>query len=186
MCISNELIDKLIEDIGMARYEHSIRVKNMAERLSKVYGVDSSKAVIAGLLHDCGKFKDKTVLLNMLNKFDIILKNEYKDNLQLAHGILGAKLASEIYNIKDKEILNAIKYHTTGRKGMSALEKIIYIADYIEEGRDFPGLDTVRKLAFEDLDRSLIKALDNTIKHVINNGWILHTDTVEARNSLIY
>jgi len=87
--------------------------------------------------------------------------------------------------IKDKGIFNAIAYHTTGRKNMTLLEKIIYLADYVEPLRKYPGVEELRELAFKDMDIALIKSFDITIKYVIDKGQMLHLNTIEGRNYLI-
>lgn len=104
---------------------------------------------------------------------------------QLLHGPVGAVVARTEYGIENKEILGAIKYHTTGRKNMSVLEKIIYLADFIEPGRSYPGVDKLRKMAFENLDDAMIQALTNTIRYISGIGGLIHERTVSARNYLI-
>lgn len=175
----------LRNSIGEKRYGHSVGVMETAKELSAIYGCDAKKAEIAGLLHDCGRIEDDRVLLKLAMDSDIILDDITKNNPKLIHGYLGAEIAKNEYGIEDKEILDAIKYHTTGRPRMSLLEKIIYIADYIEPGREFPEVEDVRKLAYINLDESLLAAMDNTIRYIIENGWLLHNNTVMARNQLI-
>jgi predicted HD superfamily hydrolase involved in NAD metabolism len=175
----------LRNSIGEKRYHHSVGVMETAKELSAVYGCDVKKAGIAGLLHDCGRIEDDGVLLKLAMDSDIILDDITKNNPKLIHGYLGAEIAKNEYGINDREILDAIRYHTTGKPRMSLLEKIIYIADYIEPGREFPGVEDVRKLAYINLDESLLAAMDNTIKYIIENGWLLHNNTVMARNELI-
>jgi len=177
--------DYLIENIGESRYLHSIRVKETAEKLAEIYNCDQEKASIAGLLHDCGKLKDESHLLKMCYEFGIILNGEFEGNSSLLHGALGAEIAKRVFSIEDEDILSSIKYHTTGKQNMTILEKIIYIADYIEPKRSFPGIDDIRNLAFRDLDATLLKIMDNTIKYIIDNGWIIHCDTINARNYLV-
>lgn len=176
--------ESLIRDIGINRYKHSYRVMKTAIKLAKKYDVDENKATIAALLHDCGKFEDSNNLLKRVNDFDIILDNVMKSSIELIHGPLGAMIAREDYNIKDIEILDSIYYHTTGRENMTLLDKIIFIADYIEPGRIFPEVDKVRQLAFIDLDKSIILAMDNTIKYLIDKNSLIHLDTVKGRNFL--
>lgn len=176
--------ERLKEDIGTERYNHTLRVVEISKRLARKYGVDEEKASIAALLHDCGKFRDRKKILKVTNDFDIILDNVMKFNKHLIHGPLGAEIAKRIYNIHDEEILNAIYYHTTGREKMSLIEKIIYIGDYIEPGRDFEGVEKVRELVDVDLNNALLLAMDNTIKYVIEKGYLIHLDTVKARNSI--
>src|SRR5699024_7094391 len=103
-------------------------------------------------------------------------------NMELIHGLLGSKIAKHEFGIDDIDILNAIQYHTTGRKAMAPLEKIIFISDYIEPGRSFPGVEPVRKLAYENLDKSIVLAIDQTIKFLINNDRLIHINTIRARN----
>ncbi|WP_130806566.1 bis(5'-nucleosyl)-tetraphosphatase (symmetrical) YqeK [Senegalia massiliensis] len=175
----------LKKDIDKERYKHTIRVTETAIKLAKNYKVDTEKAHIAALLHDSAKYKDKDTLLKKSQEFGIILDAVMKNNPHLIHPFLGAELAKVKYNILDEDILNAIKYHTTGRKNMSMLEKIIFIADYIEPGRNFPGLEKIREISFEDIDLGIILAMDNTLKYIINKGWLIHPNTIETRNSLI-
>jgi len=103
----------------------------------------------------------------------------------LIHGPVGAKIATDLFKITDRDILSAIEYHTYGKKNMTKLEKIIYLADLIEEGRDYPGVEELRALAERDLDRAVLKALDNSIIHVIAKGGLIHPNTIEARNYII-
>ena len=120
----------------------------------------------------------------MANYFGIILSDIMLHNRQLIHGPLGAKIAQDKYNIDDLDILNAIEFHTTGRKDMSQLEKLIYIADYIEPSRKFSGVDKVRQLAYKDLDRSILLAMDETIVFLVKNNQLISPYTIEARNQL--
>ena len=106
-------------------------------------------------------------------------------NPDIMHGVASAYIAETIMEIYDKEVLDAVRYHTTGREKMTMLEKVIYLADYIEPSRNYPGVEELRKLSYEDLDKALIKAFDNTINYVLKKGWLLHLMTVKARNYLI-
>ncbi|MBE6081273.1 MAG: HD domain-containing protein [Tissierellaceae bacterium] len=176
---------RLIDDIGYKRYIHSVGVMETSVKLSKIYNCNTDKARMAGLLHDCGKLQDKKNYLKMIDDFDIILDNVMEHNTDLIHGPLGAKIAEKVYDVHDKEILSAIYYHTTGKENMSLLEKIVYIADYIEPNRDFEGVERVRELAFVDLNESLIQSMDNTIKYIVDKKILIHLDTIKARNYLI-
>lgn len=177
---------RLLQKIGEKRYNHSVRVMETSIKLAQIYNCDVEKAKLAGLLHDCAKFSDKTYLLKLANDFDIILDDVMRYNYELIHGPLGAKIAEKEYNLKDKEILDAIQFHTTGRENMTLLDKIIYISDYIEPGRNFPGVEQVRKLAFNDLNESILLATNNTIEHLINQKSLIHINTIKARNYIIY
>ncbi|MDR7870261.1 MAG: bis(5'-nucleosyl)-tetraphosphatase (symmetrical) YqeK [Tissierellaceae bacterium] len=182
--IDKNILDALLEDTGEHRLNHTLRVVEEAEKLAITHNIDKDKAAIAALLHDCAKLWDKKKLLKMAYDFDIILNDVMKHNHQLIHGPLGAKIAKNKYNIEDSDILNAIKYHTTGRKDMSQLEKLIYIADYIEPSRKFDGVDKVRQLAYEDLDKSILIAMDETIIYLVKYNRLISLDTIEARNQL--
>lgn len=174
----------LINTIGKDRYQHSIRVMNTSINLAKVYGEDMEKTRIAALLHDCGKISNVKDLLSKASEFDVVLDELMRENTSLIHAPLGAKLAEKVYNINDQYILDAIRYHTTGRENMTLLDKIIYISDYIEPERSFEGLDLVRKLAFTDLNRSILISMNDTIKFLIEKDELIAVDTINARNYL--
>jgi len=180
-----DIKSKLKLSISPHRYKHSENVMEVAVKLAKKYGADASKATIAGLLHDCAKGKSTAELLELCKKFSIEVDEYKKLHPELLHDEVGAFIAKTDYGIEDEEILNAIRFHTMGRENMSLLEKIIFIADYIEPGRNFPGVETIRKLAYEDLDKSILQALDTTLIYLIRIGAIIHPDTVKTRNYFI-
>lgn len=183
--IDSIIMNKLLKDIGEKRFNHSIRVMETALRLAEKYNCDIKQVKIAALLHDCAKYLDKLYLLKMANDFDIILDNVMRETPELIHGPLGAKIAEKEYNIKDIDILNAIEFHTTGRENMTLLDKIIYISDYVEPGRNFPGVGEVRDLAFNNLNDSILLAMNNTIRFLVDQNSLIHLNTIRARNYLI-
>lgn len=183
--MDEKILNSLLNDTGEHRFNHTLRVVKEAEKLATNYNIDIGKAYKAALLHDCAKFQDKKNILKMANDFGIILDDIMRKSPELIHAPLGAKISELKYNIDDCDILNAIKYHTTGRKNMSQLEKIIYLADYIEPYRKFSGVENVRQLAYENLDKSLLLAMDQTIIFLVNNNRLISRDTIEARNQLI-
>ncbi|MEY8417014.1 bis(5'-nucleosyl)-tetraphosphatase (symmetrical) YqeK [Tissierella praeacuta] len=183
--MNKSLKNKLIKDIGEKRHDHSVRVMEVALELAEIYNADIEKVKIAAILHDCAKIIDDTYLLKMASDFDIILDDCMKYNHELIHGPLGARIAKEEYGIEDNQILNAIYYHTTGKENMNILEKIIYIADYIEPYRNFQGVEEVRKLVAKDLDKAILLAMENTITFLIEKNKLIHPDTIKARNHLI-
>ncbi len=149
------------------RYEHTLGVAFTATSLAMRYNADIKKAQIAGLLHDCAKCMTNEERISLCNKNKIKITEIEYANPFLLHAKVGAFLAKEKYNVTDPEILSAICYHTTGRPQMTLLEKIIYIADYIEPGRKTaPNLDEVRHLAFENLDEALYKILSDTLDYL--------------------
>ena len=162
----DEMKEKLLDTIGEKRFEHSVRVMKESEKLARVLGEDVEKASLAGLLHDCGRFVDQSYLLKKCQEFGIILDKIYTKNVNLLHAPLGAEVARLEYNISDTDVLNAIKYHTTGRADMSMLEKIVYMADYIEPVRNFDGVEQVRDICYreKDIDKALKQSIDNTIR----------------------
>lgn len=124
-------------------------------------------------------------LLNMIKEHNINLDWISLKNLQITHGLVATIIMREKMGIEDIDILNAVKYHTTGRNNMSMLEKIIYLADIIEPLRGFNGVERLRKLALVDIDKAMIESLNSTIQYVVSKGELLHIDTVIARNCLV-
>ncbi|OFI07209.1 putative nicotinate-nucleotide adenylyltransferase [Clostridium acetireducens DSM 10703] len=184
---SEEIIQEYLKNnLKPTRYEHSVSVRGAAIKLAEKYGACIDKARIAGLVHDCAKNLNNEELLNIAKSHGYTINDACEKNPQLLHGIVGAIIAKEKMEVEDDDVLNAIRYHTTGKKDMSILEKIIYIADYIEPLRNFPGVTDIRKVVYQDLDKALLESFNKTIKFVIDKGEILHTDTVEARNYIIY
>ncbi len=180
-----EIEKYLKKNLKPDRYAHSLRVSDAAIRLAKQYKVDEYKACIAGLAHDCGKNLSDKEIIRTLKEENVKISEIGINNPQIMHGYVSAIIAKNNFDIEDQDILNAVAYHTTGRKGMSLLEKIIYLADYIEFGRDFPGVDGLREQASKNLDKALIMAFNSTINYVLKRGMLLHIDTVKARNELI-
>lgn len=166
---------KLHSVLTPKRYKHTQGVAQESLQLAQRYGADTDKAYIAGLLHDCAKCFTDEEKLKLCEKYDLVLDDILKSQPDLTHSFLGAKLAYEEYGIEDSEILDAIAYHTTGRPNMSLLEKIVFIADYIEPNRDyFEGLDKIRELAYADIDKAVIYSLENTINYNKNKNRIIH------------
>ena len=126
-----------------------------------------------------------TELIKIASEHGIHIDEIYTNNPSILHGLVGSIIAREVMEIKDEDILSAIRYHTTGRKNMSILEKIIYISDYIEPLRKFNGVEELRTLSVTDLDTAVIQSLENTIKYVISQKELLHIDTIDARNYLL-
>ena len=167
------------------RYRHSLGVQKTAIKLAEQYDVSVEKASIAGLIHDCAKDLSFDQLLKQAAQFDIIMDDLTKYQPELLHGVVGAALAKELFEIEDNEIIDAVKYHTTGRHNMTKLDKIIYLADFIEPSRNFDGIDPLRKIAFSNLDEAILMTLEHTIYYVITKGKLLHVDTIHARNFLL-
>ena len=167
------------------RFRHTMNVVEAAEKLARTFDCDPEQARLAALLHDCAKNLTDEQLLNYAQKHQIKIDRISHNDPQLLHGPVGAVLAKERYGIDDAAIQNAIDCHTTGCQHMSTLDRIIYLADYIEKDRSFPGVDAIRQIAQTDLDRATIMALTNCICHVAQTGALLHKRTIDARNDLI-
>lgn len=149
------------------RYEHTLGVAYTATSLAMCYGEDINKAEIAGFLHDYAKpiENDKKILL--CEKYNIPINEVERKNPFLLHAKLGSYITMKKYKIRDKDIINAILNHTTGRPEMTLLEKIIFVADYIEPSRcEAPNLDGIRQLAFQNLDETLILILEGTLQYL--------------------
>lgn len=165
------------------RIPHVLGTEQEAIRLAERYGADVEKARRAALLHDCTKRLDMDEQLALCKQYGIQLDELEQKALKLLHAKTGAAIARDVFGV-DGEIYSAIWYHTTGRANMTKLEKIIYLADYIEPSRNFPGVDKLRKVCYEDLDRGLLLGLEMTIEEMTAMGSPVHRATVEARDAL--
>lgn len=179
------LSDKIKEKLSEDRYKHTINVLETATKLGKAYDIPNEKIFIASLLHDYAKELTSDEVKSLILEHEISTENNDIINIDLIHGELGSLLAKANFGIEDIDILNAIRYHTTGREDMSVLEKIIYLADVIEPSRDFEGLDPIRNMANSDLDKAVLMAMDKTIEYLIRRGSTIHIDTIKARNYII-
>lgn len=177
----SEYIKKIKKVLPEKRFNHSLEVAKEAKKLAYNYGIDEEKAFLAGILHDCAKCFNLDMIKKTCEENNYILDNVTEKQPDLAHSFLGYFVAKNEYGIEDKEILNAIKYHTTGKANMTLFEKIIYIADYIEPTRQyFDGLETARYLAYEDIDKAMFYILKNTIEFNEKKGRLIHNLSKEA------
>ena len=165
------------------RIPHVLGTEQEAVRLAERYGADVEKARVAALLHDCTKKLSMEEQLALCTKYAIQLDELEQKALKLLHSKTGAAIARDVFGVDD-EIYSAIWYHTTGHANMTKLEKIIYLADYIEPTRDFPGVDELRNVCYEDLDKGLLKGLEMTIEEMTAMGNPVHHATIEARDAL--
>lgn len=149
------------------RYEHTLGVEYTCACLAMRYGIDMEKAMTAGLLHDCAKHLLPEKKLQKCKKYHLPVQEFERKNPELLHAKLGAYFAEHKYGVKDSEILSAITWHTTGRPAMTMLDKIVYIADYIEPNRNqAPNLPIVRDLAFKDIDLCLLTILQDSLDYL--------------------
>lgn len=181
----DELEAALGRQIQGDRLAHVKRVRLTARALSERYGAPLEAAEVAGLMHDYARGLSGEALLAEARRRNLVLDPSEEANPLLLHGPVAAALLAEQGLVTDPATLEAIRWHTTGRPGMGLLEKVIWLADYIEPGRSFPGVDQIRAAAQRDLDRALLMAFDNTLSFLIKRGWVIHLYTVKARNWLL-
>ena len=163
-----EIRKKVKKELDKDRYEHTKGVMYTAACLAMAHEGNMEQAMLAGLLHDCAKCVPNDEKIRICEENHIIISSVERENPTLLHAKVGALYASTKYEVTDPEIIHAIKIHTTGEPGMSILDKIIFIADYIEPKRDKAAhLDEIRKLAFEDLDACMADILYDTL-HYLN------------------
>lgn len=167
------------------RYLHSISVAEEAEKLAVRWGADRGKAKLAGLLHDAAKGLGDSEMLAAAKEYSIPLNDAVLASPNLLHGEVGAAIVREELKINDKEMLSAIASHTFGKQGMSTLDKILFISDMIEPQRDFPGVDFLRDMAYNDLDGAMLACLGQTISFVIQKKQLLHGQSIDAWNDML-
>lgn len=177
-----DIIKKLETSLDRKRFEHSLRVEKVAVRLAKRHRVSANKASLAALLHDCARRYPRRRLPGVAKKFRIKVDDVSRFEPKLLHAELGAILAKKEFGVRSKDVLEAIRKHTVGAPNMTRLEKIIYLADHIEEGRDFSGVSRVRKLAARDLDKAVIESASNMLRFLLQKGLPVHPGTVRTRN----
>lgn len=165
------------------RVNHVLGCAETAVKLAKRYGADETVALRAGLLHDVTKAIDGEDQLLLVDKYDILISDFERKNPKLLHAKTGAAVAKYVFG-ESEEVVRAIYWHTTGKADMSLMEKIIYLADYMEPTRNFPGVEELRTLAFQNLDRGLLMGFEMCIEELIRENKSLSTESVEARDYL--
>ncbi|MCY9530877.1 bis(5'-nucleosyl)-tetraphosphatase (symmetrical) YqeK [Paenibacillus alvei] len=179
-----QLIEAVQSQMPAVRWQHTQGVMTTAVQLAKKYGADPNKADIAAILHDVAKYWQTDRMEQMIREHNMPSELLEYDK-QLWHAPVGAHVAQHEYGIEDVEILDAIKYHTSGREKMTLLDKVVCLADYIEPGRDFPGVNHIRELAEQNLNAALIAGFDSTIRFLIERRRRVFPLTIHARNGLI-
>ncbi|MGL4868554.1 MAG: bis(5'-nucleosyl)-tetraphosphatase (symmetrical) YqeK [Cetobacterium sp.] len=171
--------------VSKKRYEHSIRVLNTALILGNIYNADLKKIAIASLLHDYTKEFKKNELIDISKEYFKKEAKDYLDNAEILHSYASAYIAKSKFNIIDEEILDAIKYHTTGRKNIGLIEKIVYLADAIEPKRDYPHVEKIRDLALFNIDKAILLEVNKKIEYLLKENYVIHIDSIEMRNWLL-
>ena len=182
----DEMRRKLQGRLKASRFAHSIGVADTAVKLAKRFGVDTEKAYIAGLLHDCAREFEDSQLPAEATKHNIEIGEVESKMPLLLHSYIGAVMIKEVYGVDDPEISQAIWRHTVGGRNMTALDKIIYFADMIEPHRNYPSVDHLRELAeTAGLDDMLLEGLSESIIFVIQKNSLIHPNTVITRNEIL-
>ncbi len=176
---------KLRQALSAKRYRHSVGVSQTAAELAERFDADIDRATVAGLLHDCARELPNKTLLKRAADSAIVVGSLEESSPVLLHAVVSARLAAEEYGVQDEAVLRAIALHTTGGAGMGKLDKIIFLADFIEPGRIFPGVDRLRDLADRNLDKAVLAAFDQTIRHLLDKGMVIHPASVAGRNELL-
>lgn len=178
------LLGKIAEQMSQARFRHVLGVEATALDLADRYGCDRTKASLAALLHDYAKEQPDQVFLDLIDRYqlDPVLKT-WGNNVW--HGLVGRYLITEQFGLADEEILTAIARHTVGSGQMTLLDKVLYVADYIEPGRDFPGVETARQLAAEDLDKAVAYETASTVAFLAKKGMPIYPQTIETYNAYV-
>ena len=179
-----EVKNYLKENLSEKRYNHSVGTMKSAKELAKIYGENEKDAEFAGLIHDIAKEMNKEEIDKYVLEHNIVIDEIEEKQPALLHAKLGASIAKEKYNANE-EIQKAILYHTTGNEKMDRFAKIIYIADKIEENREYDGVEELREIAKTDLNKAIVIIIDFVLEKSIKNSRLIHPDTISLRNKIL-
>lgn len=185
MLSEKEILNYLKDNLNEKRFNHSLEVAKEARRLAIKYGADEEKAYLAGLVHDATKNLSAQKQLKIFERFGIILTDVERGSEKLWHAISGAAVAENVFGITDKEILSAVRCHTTAKANMTKLETVLYIADFTSLDRDYDDVDVMRSLADKSLEEALRYALCYTVKDLCERELAIHPDTLYAYNEIL-
>ena len=176
----------LQQSLKPKRYEHSLRVYETALKMAEHFHADSKKVAPAALIHDCGRQVPKEESVAKAKELGIPVDPVEEAQPILLHAKLGVYYAIHKYGVdaNDKEVLDAIRYHSTGTADMTDTAKIVFLADLIEPGRDFEGVEEIREASFRDLDKGMLLSYDNTIRYLLQDGLLIHPDAIAGYNQL--
>jgi predicted HD superfamily hydrolase involved in NAD metabolism len=180
-----EILELLKEMLDTERYRHTLGVVECARELAGLYKVDDRQAELAALLHDCARGYSGCELLAMAEQQGLSVDELEREIPELLHGRVGAYLATVRFGVQDPAVLQAIELHTLGAREMTALDKVIFIADMVEPGRSFPGVQKLRAIARQNLDEGMLKCLDATITYVLEKKQYIHPQSIIARNAIL-
>ena len=180
-----KIITLIRSKLSADRFNHSLNVADSAKELALRYGANADKAYTAGLLHDVMKNASPEEQLGVLSEAGIELMPVERENKKLWHAMAGAAYVKFVMGIDDRDIIRAVRYHTTGRSGMSLLERIVYLADYISADRNYNGVEDMRRLCKSDSDEAILYALTFGIPDLVSKGRVIHPDSIDLYNEVI-
>ena len=183
---NEEFMNEVRRNLGDYRFIHSLNVAASSVELARRFGADEKKAYTAGLLHDIMKDRNPDELLDLIeNRYGVKMSEVERGNYRLYHAIAGALYVENELGVTDREIIDAIRYHTTGRKNMSLAEKVLYIADFISEDRNYDGVDRMREKAKISLEKAMEEGLQFTIAELAGKLLPIHPDSIDAYNEIV-
>lgn len=180
-----EFLEEIKKRLNPDRLYHSLNVADEAKKLAKHYGADEQKAFTAGLLHDILKNTPDSELLQYFKRNGIMLTETERASRKTWHAMAGADFLRRELHVTDEDILSAVRWHTTGRAGMTLLDKVLFIADFISADRDYPGVERMREKAYVSLEDAMLEGLQFTINELVENAWPVHEDSIRAYNELV-
>lgn len=178
-----ELKAQVKANLSIDRYTHTLRVVDTALDLAEIYHVTREHVELASLLHDYAKCMTKAELRAAIIQYNLP-EALFAYHHELWHGPVGAMILKHELGITDEDVYNAVYFHTTGREAMSKLELVVYVADYMEPARNFPGVEEVRELAILDIKLAAHQAIQNSMIFILNKGETIYPDTLYAYNDL--
>lgn len=178
------LKEEMKEKISEKRYLHSVGVMNMCQKLAIKYDGDVKRAKLIGLVHDMAKEMTDEQMINYVHKNNIAISKIEEFTPQILHGKIAADMCKKKY-VFDEEMCEAIAVHTTGKPQMTLLQKILFVADKIDETRTYEGVDELRKIAFKNLDKAILKNIEDTLKINLEKNKVILDESINTRNYLI-
>ena len=180
-----EFLEEIKKRLNPDRLYHSLNVADEAKKLAKHYGADEQKAFTAGLLHDILKNTPDSELLQYFERNGIMLTETERASRKTWHAMAGADFLRRELHVTDEDILSAVRWHTTGRAGMTLLDTVLFVADFISADRDYPGVERMREKAYVSLEDAMLEGLQFTINELVENTWPVHEDSIRAYNELV-
>ena len=180
----DELVSRVQAALSKGRFEHVLRVEETAVKLANQYGVDEEKASVAALCHDYAKERPDADFLKVIDEKHLGAQVRSANNA-IWHGVVGAEMVKDELGVYDEDILNAIRLHTTGGVYMTKLAQVLYMADFIEPGRDFPGVETARQITDQDLGLGVAYQTAHTLEYLIEQHVAVYPATLETYNAWV-